>query len=57
MPKVLGYTTMTVQINYPLPTLKKAWKEFFGEKKTPTKKEVAQWVAALAEADIEDSIR
>jgi len=43
----------TVKIDLELEEIQAAWKHFFGQKKKPTRREIGEWIANLATADIE----
>lgn len=44
----------TVAINIDIETIRSAYQQHFGTTKKPSKKDIAGWIASLAEADILD---
>lgn len=46
----------TVTIDLTLEQIRASYKHHFGQKKNPTKKEIASWIGNLAEADIESEL-
>lgn len=49
-------TTITIKVSQDLTTLKNAYRRYYGmnKKEKVTKDDVSKWLAALAQADVED---
>lgn len=47
-------TKFTINVDIPLPMLRKAYKHHFGENGKVTKSKIKQWIESLIDADIQD---
>ena len=50
-------TTFKVTIDLEFETIRQCYKHHFGQKKNPTRAEIASWIGSLATADIESEIQ
>lgn len=51
-----SFTTITIEIDYPLATIKQAYRNYYGHKGKVLKADLAVWLAGMAQADMEDYI-